>query len=37
MKKLALEHTHLENNKLGAKYCRKSMEKEGVSIFVQKT
>jgi hypothetical protein len=36
MKKLELGHIHLENYKLGAKYCRKSMEKGGVSIFVQK-
>jgi hypothetical protein len=36
LERLELEHTHIENYKLGAKYCRKSMEKGGVSIFVQK-
>jgi hypothetical protein len=35
MKRLESEHTHIENYKLGAKYCRQSMEK-GASIFVKK-
>jgi hypothetical protein len=34
MKSLELEHTHIENYRLGAKYCRQSMEKR-VSVFVQ--
>ncbi|PNF30772.1 hypothetical protein B7P43_G06180, partial [Cryptotermes secundus] len=34
MKQLELEHLHLENYNLGARYCRKTLEKGGVSIFV---
>jgi hypothetical protein len=37
MKRQELEHTHIENYRLGAKYCRQSMEKGGVSIFFQKS
>jgi hypothetical protein len=37
MKRLELEHTHIENCRLEAKYCRQEMEKGGVSTFVQKT
>jgi hypothetical protein len=37
MNRLGLEHTHIENCRLGAKCCRQSMEKGGVSIFVQRT
>jgi hypothetical protein len=35
MKGLELEHHHIENYKLGANYCKKTMEKGGVSIFIQ--
>jgi hypothetical protein len=35
MNRLELEYSHIENYKLGDKYCRHTMEK-GVSIFVQK-
>jgi hypothetical protein len=36
MKQLELEHFHIENNNLGARYCRKTLEKGGVSIFLHK-
>jgi exonuclease III len=36
MKQLELEHFHIENYNLGARYCRKTLEKGGVSIFVHK-
>jgi hypothetical protein len=36
MNRLELEYSHIENYKLGAKYCRHTMERGGVSIFVQK-
>jgi hypothetical protein len=36
MKELELEHTHIENYKLGAKYCRKILEKGGMSTFIHK-
>jgi hypothetical protein len=36
MKQLELEHFHIENYNLGAIYCRKTLEKGGVSIFVHK-
>ena len=35
MKQLKLEHTRTEYS-LGAKYCRKILEKEGVSIFIHR-
>jgi hypothetical protein len=28
MKQLELEHIHIENYNLGARYCRKTLEKE---------
>jgi hypothetical protein len=34
MKQLELEYIHIEHYYLGANYCRKSLEKGGVSIFV---
>jgi hypothetical protein len=36
MKQLELEHIHIKNYNLGARYCRKTLEKGGVSIFVHK-
>jgi hypothetical protein len=36
MKRLPLEDIHIKNYRLGAKYCRQSMEEGGLSIFVQK-
>jgi hypothetical protein len=33
---LELEHIHIENYNLGVRYCRKTIEKGGVSIFVHK-
>jgi hypothetical protein len=33
MKQLELEHIHIENYNLGARYFRKTLEKGGVSIF----
>jgi exonuclease III len=35
MKGLELEHCHIENYKLGTNYCRKTLEKGGVTIFIQ--
>jgi hypothetical protein len=34
MKQLELEQLHIENYNLGARYCRRRLEKGGVSIFV---
>jgi hypothetical protein len=36
VKQLELEHIHIDNYNLGARYCRKILEKGGVSIFVHK-
>jgi hypothetical protein len=37
MTQMDIDHIHIESFKLGAKYCRKTLEKGGVSIFVHKT
>ena len=34
---IPVDRVHIESCKLGAKYCRKTLEKGGVSIFVHKT
>jgi len=36
MKQLKLEHICIENGNLVTKYCKETLEKEGVNIFVHK-
>jgi hypothetical protein len=35
MKQLELQHIHRENYILGANYCRKILEREGVFLYIE--